>query len=690
MPAVSVVMPVYDAARFLRRAVASLQAQTFADWELLAVDDASRDASAALLDTLAAADARVRVTRHPTNRGPAAARNTALAAARGELVAYLDADDEFYPDHLARAAALRARAAVLLFRYNLVDERPGPGRGGLTTHDPAARLHAVETETIGVPLGVVHRRDLLARAGGFDEALGRHRGRDEDGDLWRRFARAGATFLSVRDKSGLYHIRPDSLARTRPPAPAGPNPPLLFASYHAYLDHSSGAALSTRDLLEDLAAHGWACRVVCGPQLDFGDGRPVEAVLRDHRLPHHHERCAPPAGARYDLFHYVLNGVPVTQYRPDGYAPGRPPTQTEGVPFLDVLGRACDRFRPGVVLTYGGRPIGPHLIRRARRHGAKVVFALHNFAYRGADFLHEVDALRVPSGYARDTYRAAGVEAEAVPWPWDRLRARADRADGRYVTFVNPQPTKGVAWFARIARELARRRPDIRFLVVEGRGGVDWLGRLPAEVAPAGNIDRLPPTPRPADFYALSRLVLVPSLWEETFGRVAAEALANGLPVLASRRGALPETLGEAGLLFDIPDRYTGQTLDVPSAAEVGEWADAIGRLYDARGTTRHTAAGPWSGRRRGSRTRSGRGSRRSSAGSAANNRDTQGANRDGGRGRTASPCPAILARNSNQHDRRGVPARSTFILPPPRPHAICPAQPGRARRWRRRARAAG
>jgi hypothetical protein len=87
--------------------------------------------------------------------------------------------------------------------------------------------------------------------------------------------------------------------------------------------------------------------VVCGPQLDFGDSRPVEDVLRDHRLPYHVERCAPPGGASYALFHYVLNGVPVTQYRPDGYDPRRPATPAEGVPFLDVVSRACTRFGPG-------------------------------------------------------------------------------------------------------------------------------------------------------------------------------------------------------------------------------------------------------------------------------------------------------------------------------------------------------
>lgn len=361
-----------------------------------------------------------------------------------------------------------------------------------------------------------------------------------------------------------------------------PLPRLLFASWHAYLDHSSGAALATRDLFEDLAAHGWDCRVVCGPHFDFGDGRGIPDVLRDLGVPYHVERCAPRAGAAYELFHLTTRGVPVTLYRPAGFDPARAPTQTEGVPFLDVVSRAIERFRPDVVLTYGGAPVGPHLIRRAKRRGAKVVFGLHNFAYPDPGPFRDADALWVPSEFARRAYRdRLGVEAAAVPWPYDRARALAGGGPGRHVTFVNPQPAKGAAWFARIALEVGRRRQDIPFLVVEGRGAAAGLAAVPLDLSGLTNLRRMPPTPRPADFYAESRVVLVPSLVEETLGRVAAEALANGLPVLATRRGALPDTLGDAGLLFDLPEVYTTRLLDPPSAEEVTGWVAAIERLYD-------------------------------------------------------------------------------------------------------------
>ena len=95
------------------------------------------------------------------------------------------------------------------------------------------------------------------------------------------------------------------------------------------------------------------------------------------------------------------------------------------------------------------------------------------------------------------------------------------------------------------------------------------------------NLHRLANTPDPRDFYRVSRAVLMPSLWRESFGRVAAEACLNGIPVLASRRGALPETLAEAGFLFDIPARYDDKTPLVLTSEEVAPWVETIERLWD-------------------------------------------------------------------------------------------------------------
>jgi glycosyltransferase involved in cell wall biosynthesis len=211
-----------------------------------------------------------------------------------------------------------------------------------------------------------------------------------------------------------------------------------------------------------------------------------------------------------------------------------------------------------------------------------VLFALHNLAYHGADLFRPVDAVLVPSRFAQAHYRRTlGLESTPLPGPWDWNRVRCPEGQPRYVTFVNPQPDKGVFVFARIAAELAKRRPDIPLLVVEGRGKAGWLEQTGLDVEALGNIFVMANTPDPRDFYKVSRLVLIPSLWWESFCRVAAESLINGIPVLASNRGGLPETLSEAGFLFEIPSQYTPQTRLVPSAEEVAPWIELILRLWD-------------------------------------------------------------------------------------------------------------
>jgi len=100
---VTVVMAVYNAARFLREAIASILTQTYRDFEVIVVDDASSDDSLSILHSFG--DPRMRIIRHHTNVGAALSRNDALIAARGELIAIMDADDVCAPTRLERQVA---------------------------------------------------------------------------------------------------------------------------------------------------------------------------------------------------------------------------------------------------------------------------------------------------------------------------------------------------------------------------------------------------------------------------------------------------------------------------------------------------------------------------------------------------------------------------------------------------------
>ena len=103
-PAISVLMPVYNAQRYLADAVSSVLGQTCRDFELIAVDDGSTDGSLAILKRFAAADARVRIISRP-NAGLVASLNEALAIARGSLIARMDADDVCMPERFAKQVA---------------------------------------------------------------------------------------------------------------------------------------------------------------------------------------------------------------------------------------------------------------------------------------------------------------------------------------------------------------------------------------------------------------------------------------------------------------------------------------------------------------------------------------------------------------------------------------------------------
>lgn len=116
--AFSIVMPVYNTVKYLRVAVEAVRAQTFADWQLILVDDGSTDGSGELCDALAQEDARIQVL-HQANAGASAARNVGMDAATGEYLLFLDSDDEVETDLLAHVQGA-PRADVVV--WGLFDE----------------------------------------------------------------------------------------------------------------------------------------------------------------------------------------------------------------------------------------------------------------------------------------------------------------------------------------------------------------------------------------------------------------------------------------------------------------------------------------------------------------------------------------------------------------------------------------
>ncbi|MDH7496821.1 MAG: glycosyltransferase [Syntrophomonadaceae bacterium] len=209
---VSVIIPTYNCGRWLRSAIESALSQTYANLEVIVVDDGSTDDTAAILKTFGDS---VRVFSQD-NRGVAAARNAGLQLARGKYVAFLDADDKWDSRRLeVMIDGLESGADLAISNYFYIDEGGRRLRERPALHQsfaaPGSRqyLHLLwQTVPFAMTVG---RTELFRRIQGFDEVL---KGEAEDYDVWLRLLRGGAKWVYVPEPLAEYMVRPGSLSKT--------------------------------------------------------------------------------------------------------------------------------------------------------------------------------------------------------------------------------------------------------------------------------------------------------------------------------------------------------------------------------------------------------------------------------------------------------------------------------------------
>jgi glycosyltransferase involved in cell wall biosynthesis len=216
MALVSILLPVRDGAATLPAAFDTMLAQSLGDWELVAVDDGSSDATPEWLAAAARRDARVRVVRTPP-RGIASALQTGVAICRGSYLARMDADDLMHPDRLARqVACLENRPEVGLVSCRV---RYGGEAAGYAEHvdwinaqDTFARMSL--RRFVEAPVAhpsVMFRRELLERHGGW-----RQGDFPEDYELWLRWLEAGVRFAKCPEELLVWNDPPQRLSRRDP------------------------------------------------------------------------------------------------------------------------------------------------------------------------------------------------------------------------------------------------------------------------------------------------------------------------------------------------------------------------------------------------------------------------------------------------------------------------------------------
>jgi glycosyltransferase involved in cell wall biosynthesis len=191
MPTVSILLPFYNARRYLAGAARSMLAQTFEDFELLLMDDGSSDGSKAIADELAATDPRVRVISGP-NKGRSRTLNEGIALAQGEFIARMDADDLSLPTRLQRQVEyLREHPECVCVgtRVTLIDPYDSP----LSTPEHKLTHDEIDAELLrGIGWAIVHpaatmRTDAVRRVGGYRAQFND----SEDLDLFLRLGEVG-------------------------------------------------------------------------------------------------------------------------------------------------------------------------------------------------------------------------------------------------------------------------------------------------------------------------------------------------------------------------------------------------------------------------------------------------------------------------------------------------------------------
>ena len=355
---------------------------------------------------------------------------------------------------------------------------------------------------------------------------------------------------------------------------------ILWYSMPALHDNSNGAAMHNKILLEALAARGIQVKVLNALVAD--DPRGLE-VFQRIGLQINHDPNSPylqftDAGVEYVVAKTHGNTCPTI-------------TGADQSRIFDLFVQFLEIYQPDVVMGYSGDVFSAYLRHEARVRGIPVVYALCNGLHRSFGFA-DCDLVFTPSKATAQLYKESdNIDVKAVGQFIYKERVIApDRSQAKYVTLVNPTPEKGLAITVKLANIFAKKHPEVRFLVVKSVGdytkilrGLHYADGSPFIVenqpSPIANIDVAEHTDDIRLVYQLTKVLLTPSVWHEAWGCVATEAVFNGIPVLSSKSGGLPEAVGEGGILLDAPASTQRDFYCVPSDEEIAPWVEALERL---------------------------------------------------------------------------------------------------------------
>jgi glycosyltransferase involved in cell wall biosynthesis len=372
----------------------------------------------------------------------------------------------------------------------------------------------------------------------------------------------------------------------------------LLANNHCISDPTAGVTHSLLTIMRWLADDGHACHVLTTARFES----PVTFTIEEHlrqlgvsvesgagdkqpRKERHRKRQDRPGRP---TVRYAVDGVSITLLLTRHNDETRP-DRAEAAQYQRLFEQLLDEVAPDQVIAFNAHPMIGLALATAKQRGITTVFTVRGFGYYERRYFEHADHVFTCSQYLTDLYRERiGLISTPIEPPIDWVKVIAPTEARAFVTFVHPAPHKGLLLFARLADMLGQRRPDIPILVIQSGQSGGSLNDIPGiDFGRYPQIMAAPSTPAPADYFALTRILLVPSVWAEPFGRVAAEAMINGIPALVSERGSLPHVLGGdfsaggGGRVLPIPEWMTFKSTRLPSEAEVQPWFDAVCELWD-------------------------------------------------------------------------------------------------------------
>jgi len=204
-PKVSIIIPTYNREKFLTRALNSILIQTFKNFELIVIDDASTDNTEKVLKNFQKKDKRIKYFRNSQNKGPSESRNIGIRMAKGKYIAFLDSDDEWLPQKLEKQLKfIENKNAKVVTCWAYVNDKIRKKKYLCKVpyyKNPIPKI-LKENYILSSPSSVILERKVIDKVGFFDSLI-RYA---EDWDYWIRIIKAGYNFFVVKEPLLKYHL----------------------------------------------------------------------------------------------------------------------------------------------------------------------------------------------------------------------------------------------------------------------------------------------------------------------------------------------------------------------------------------------------------------------------------------------------------------------------------------------------